>query len=64
MKENLKGSLATANCDIYRYNWFILEKFDDNHEEDSVDCVDSGLPLNVEHKWDLVATATAATFNH
>ena len=60
--DNIKGSLI-ANCDIYRYNWFVLEKFDDNHDT-SADCVDSGLPLDIEHKWDFYATTAAANFNH
>lgn len=60
--KNLFGSLI-ANCDIFRYNWFVFEKFDDDRDT-STDCVDSGLPLNVEHKWDFVGTTSAANYNH
>jgi len=59
---NIKGSVI-ANCDIYRYNWFVLEKFDEGHDT-ATDCVDSGLPLDIEHKWDFYATTSAANYNH
>jgi len=63
VKDNLEGSLVTANCDIYRYNWIVLEKFDDNNDS-KFDCVESGLSLDVERKWDFVGTTASNNYNH
>lgn len=59
----LKGKVAISNMGIYRLHWFVLDKFDDDRDTET-DCVDSGLSLAVEKKWDFVATTASAAYNH
>ena len=63
MKNTIPDTVATAALGIYRYNWFHIDKFSGD-EDDSGDVVDSGLPLDTEHKWDFVGTLNAAAYNH
>jgi hypothetical protein len=62
IKDYVKNTLIDR-VDTYRYNWFVLDKFDDSDCNDN-DCIDSGFPLTGEHTWDFVGTTAAAAFNH
>lgn len=59
----LKGSLINR-LETYRYNWFILDKFDDMICKTEDGCVDSGLPLDVERKYDVTLTTDGDAYNH
>ncbi len=49
----------------YRYNWFVLDKFDDDFVSDGSDsAVKSGLPLGAEHKWDIQMTTSNTALKH
>lgn len=63
VKDCLQGSLIT-NKDTYRYNWFILDKFDDSVNTTSDLVIDSGLSLQIERQWNLIATTAAAANRH
>jgi hypothetical protein len=63
VKDHLQGSLIT-NMDTYRYNWFILDKFDDSVNTTSDLVIDSGLSLQIERQWNLIATTAAAANRH
>jgi hypothetical protein len=63
VKSALPNTIATATLGVYRYNWFHIDKFSGD-EDNSGEVVDSGLPLDTEHKWDFVGTLAANAFNH
>ena len=63
IQEQLPDSLSTATLANYRNNFFILNKFS-GEEDDHADVVDSGLPLNVERKWDIIMGTNDLPFNH
>jgi hypothetical protein len=63
LKDVLQGTiLETANS--FRYNWFILDKFDDELHSNKSDTANTGLSLEIEHKWDLIATTSNTAFDH
>jgi hypothetical protein len=62
-KDALKGTLLNR-METYRYNWFILDKFDDEICKSEDGCVDSGMSLDFERKWDLLASTSAVAHNH
>lgn len=64
VKDHLRGSLL-SNMDTFRYNWFILDKFDDEITKSEDGTADSGLSLDFERKWDVLTTnSTSAQYNH
>lgn len=63
IKDILKGTIMES-VDTFRYNWFILDKFDDELHSNKFDTANTGLSLDVEHKWDLNANITAAAWDH
>jgi hypothetical protein len=63
IKNMLPDALVTACFNNYRFNWFVLEKFS-GEEDDMADVVDSGLPLDVERKWDITLNTSNTAFNH
>lgn len=58
--EILKDSVLD-NYDTFLYNWAHVDKFEDVTSEDPNDNIVSGLPLDVEQKWDINCTTGAAT---
>jgi hypothetical protein len=56
VREHLSGTLVDR-LDTYRNKWFVLDKFDDDDAiGNKVDCIASGLSLDVERKWDYIGT--------
>jgi hypothetical protein len=66
IKKQLKGSVIQTSA-VFTYNWFHLEDFtgmyDDNHRDDK-DNLETGLPLELEQKWDIYLTTASAAYNH
>jgi hypothetical protein len=62
VQDHLKGTVIN-NLDTYRYNWFVLDKFDDQDIYNKYDCIDAGLDLSIERKWDIIATTANTRFN-
>lgn len=62
-REYFKGTLL-SDANNYRTSWFIMDKFDDMLCKASDGCVDSGLALDIETKYDLTMTTSAAAHNH
>jgi hypothetical protein len=56
IRNDLEGSLVDR-ASTYRYKWFVLDKFDDDHVEKKIDWIDSGIPLDYERKWDYIGTS-------
>jgi hypothetical protein len=63
VKKQLPDSILTSKLYTFRYNWIAFERFDDGRDT-ATDCVDSGLPLDTEKKWDFIATTATDAHNH
>jgi hypothetical protein len=70
MKDKLRGS-TIQSLNHFQYNWTWLENFDDaispiQEPKQPVDIVnlEQGLDLNIEQKYDFVATTSNNGFNH
>jgi hypothetical protein len=62
--EGVKDSIV-QNLKAFKFHWAHLDKFEDVATEDPNDNIVSGLPLDVEQKWDINCTTGAATaYNH
>jgi hypothetical protein len=63
IKDILKGTIM-EDINTFRNNWFILDKFDDELHSNKSDTADTGLSLDVEHKWDLTALTLDSAWDH
>jgi hypothetical protein len=63
IKDVLKGTILES-INTFRYNWFILDKFDDELHSNKSDTANTGLSLDIEHKWDLIATTSNNAWDH
>lgn len=61
--EILKDSMVSTR-DSYRFNWFHCDKLEDADVDDPNSNVTSGVPLDVEQKWDINITCPAGNYNH
>lgn len=59
LKDTFLESLSS-----FRYNWFVVDDYDLKDDVPDKMCVASGLPLGVEHKWDIEASCANEAFNH
>lgn len=59
VKQYLNGTLV-GRMETFRYNWFIL----DNFTPDTDASADTGLPLDVELKWDVILRTADVGFQH
>ena len=65
VKHLLKGT-PIDNIDAYRYNWFVADDFDviGSQLMSDSEFVSTGLPLDVEHKWDVSISCANVAYNH
>ncbi len=60
-EKHLKGSVI-QDCEMYQYNWFHMDNWSPMGSDPFNDKV--GLSLDVEQKWDMIATTANAQHNH
>jgi len=66
LKDKLKGS-AILNSDVYHYNWFHVDTWDNNRplcDKDTDGYEVSGLSLDTERRYEFVATTPNQIQNH
>lgn len=63
IKDKVKGSIVSGSRDRYRYNWYVLDKFDGDVGDNVNMVVDSGLPLDIERKLDLTLNSASIAYN-
>lgn len=61
--EILRDSMIST-FDSYKYNWFHCDKFEEQETEDVNDNIVSGVPLDVEQKWDFTAVTANTAYKH